>query len=197
MKSRIAASVLGLGLFLSACDDGLSEARSEACRSYCEKLEVCDDRTDVSGCVQHCANQLVRSDAFLAARATCAERGSCNSFQGEVGAMGEDSCRTGSRCALNDCTGDELAMQRPSNAQVTYCASVVNKLNACDRTLEPPTLEAHCLELVPTLSEGFLAAVQACIESDCSQVQPCLARASDQYNTELSLYPNKSLAPAL
>jgi hypothetical protein len=189
MKLAWKSSVLLLGLVLPGCDDGI-DGRTESCRAYCVKLEQCDDATDVAGCEQGCAAQLVRSEAYIAARATCADKLSCNLFAGEVSTMGDDHCASGDRCELNDCTGDELARQKPTSGEQSYCTRVVTKLNACDRTLLVASLETHCLDLVPTLSDGYQQEVLGCIEADCDQVVSCLRRAADRYDTDLSLYPD-------
>jgi hypothetical protein len=195
MKSVDATGMLLIGLVLGSCDDGEDGQRSSSCRSYCEKLETCDDRTDVAGCERRCSEQIVRSNEYLAARAQCALVSSCNVWTGEVGEMGEDACAEGGSCALNDCTGDMLASMKPSAEQTRYCGTVVTRLRGCEPTLEAPLVEAHCLELVPMLSSGYLSEVLACIEADCGQVQSCLARASDRFNTTISLLPAKA-APA-
>lgn len=189
MKLSWRSSVALLCLGLSGCDDGVDELGG-SCLQYCEKLELCDDQTDQGGCEQKCAEQLVRSPAYLASRAQCAEKLSCNIFSGEVSTMGEDRCASGERCELNDCTGDELARQMPTSEQESYCTRAVTKLNACDQTLSPAALRTHCLDVVPTLSPAYLQAVQGCVEADCEQVVSCLQRAADQFNTDLSLYPD-------
>jgi len=189
---RSSALTLTLGLVgygLASCDDGV-EGATDSCRAYCAKLELCDDGTDLDGCEKGCTAQLVRSEAYLMARAACADRLSCNVFAGEVSTMGEDRCASGERCELNDCTGDELASAKPTNDQQSYCTKAVTKLNACDHSLEPAVLSAHCLDIVPTLSAAYLQEIEACIESDCDQVVPCLKRAADRFNTDLSLYPD-------
>jgi len=189
MKLAWGSSVLLLGLALLGCDDGI-DGRTGSCRTFCAKLELCDEATDLSGCEQRCGEQLVRSEAYLAARSACAEKLSCNVFAGEISTMGEDHCASGDRCELNDCTGDELARQKPTTDEQSYCTRVVTKLNACDRTLLVASLETHCLDLVPTLSDGYQDEVLGCIEADCDQVVSCLKRAADKFNTDLSLYPD-------
>ena len=186
------ASALLIGSF-EGCDDGALGDRAESCSAYCQKLEVCDDRTDVSGCEQHCEQQLVRSDEYLRARARCAEARSCNTFAREIGSMGEDLCGVGDECTLNDCTSDDLARRPPSASESSYCASMTSKLKACDGTIEAPVLERHCLELVPTLSADYLELVQSCIQGDCTQVKQCLRSAADRFNTELTPGPEQWL----
>jgi hypothetical protein len=189
-RSRALLLMVGLvGQGLASCDDGIDGATA-SCRVYCDKLEMCDDGTDLDGCEKICTAQLVRSQAYLESRAQCASKLSCNVFAGEVSTMGEDRCASGERCELNDCTGDELARAKPTNDQQSYCSRAVTKLNACDRSLEPAVLSTHCLDVVPTLSDGYLQEVQVCIESDCAQVLGCLKRAADRFNTDLSLYPD-------
>jgi hypothetical protein len=175
------------------CDDGALGERSESCSVYCEKLEVCDDGTDVAGCEQHCMQQVVRSDAYLRARARCAEARSCNTFAREIGSMGEDLCGTGDECTLNDCTSDDLARRPPSAIESSYCASITSKLKACDGTIESAVLERHCIELVPTLADDYLELAQSCIQGDCTQVKQCLRSAADRFNTELTPGPEQWL----
>jgi len=189
---RSSALTLTLGLVgygLSSCDDGV-EGAGGSCRTYCAKLELCDDGTDLDGCEKICTEQLVRSVAYLSARAACADKLSCNVFAGEVSTMGDDRCASGERCELNDCTGDELARAKPTSDQQAYCTRAVTKLNACDHSLEPAVLLVHCLDVVPTLSDAYLQELQVCIEADCDQVVACLKRAADRFNTDLSLYPD-------
>jgi hypothetical protein len=176
---------------LLGCDDGVAGS-SASCRAYCDKLELCDDATDVLGCEQKCSEQRVRSEAYLSARATCADKLSCNVFGGELSGMGEDRCASGESCKLNDCTENELALRKLTPDQMAYCTRVVTKLNACDRTLETTLLQTHCLDLAPTLSDAYLGEVSTCIEGDCAQVVSCLQRTADRYNTNLSLYPDSS-----
>jgi hypothetical protein len=197
MKCRSAIALLaGLGcLVTSACDDGVVTA-GRSCSEYCSKLEVCDDSTDSSGCLAICDEQRVRSDTYLSMRATCTDKLSCNVWQGEVGLMGEDICASGERCELNECIERELFARPSTTEQSSYCTRVVNKLNACDRSLQVSTLETHCLDLVPTLSTAYLNEMSGCIEADCAQVVTCLTRAADRYDTALSLYPG-SLGIAL
>ncbi|MDB4976352.1 MAG: hypothetical protein JWN48_4693 [Myxococcaceae bacterium] len=186
MKSGSLMGVALSILALAACDDGVA-GNSESCRAFCDKLELCDDATDVLGCEQKCTEQRVRSEGYLAVRAQCANKLSCNNFAGEVSVMGEDSCASGELCKLDDCTNNELAEQKLTADQMSYCSRVVTKLNACDHTLDPATLQAHCLDLAPTLSPAYLADVSACIEGDCSQVSDCLRRTADRYDTNLTL----------
>jgi len=188
MKPEIGPCVLLLVLGAAGCDDGVAGTRDQSCRVYCEKLESCDNHTDVEGCVRGCELEKTRSDAYLEARTTCVEKDSCNVWMGEVGVMGEDVCR-GDKCLLNDCTSDLLAEQKPSSAELAYCERVVSKLNACDHTLTLASLETNCLQLVPALSDSYLERVQVCIEVDCSEVRPCLEQARDLFNTEISMYP--------
>jgi hypothetical protein len=191
MKSGLVMSVVVFSVSLSGCDDGVAGS-SASCHAYCNKLELCDDSTDVLGCEQKCTQQRVRSDGYLAARASCADKLSCNIFDGEVSGMGEDKCASGQLCKLNDCTANELAMQKLTVDQMAYCTRVVTKLNACDRTLDTDTLQTHCLDLAPTLSAAYLEADSTCIEGDCAQVASCLQRAGDRFETDLSLYPGVS-----
>lgn len=187
------ASALLLGSFES-CDDGALGDRAESCGVYCDKLEICDDRTDVAGCEQLCMQQLVRSDEYLRARARCASARSCNTFAREIGTMGEDLCGSADECTLNDCTSDDLARRPPSPIESSYCASITSKLKACEGTIESAGLERHCLEIVPTLSADYLELVQSCIQGDCAQVRQCLRSAADRYNTGLTPGPEQWLS---
>ena len=188
MKPEIGPCVLLLVMGVAGCDDGAVGTREQACRTFCEKLESCDDRTDLDGCIRGCGLEKTRSDAYLAARTICVRESSCNVWTGEVGAMGEDVC-LGDDCNLNDCTSDTLASQTPSGDEIAYCGRVVSKLNACDHALTPAALESNCLQLVPSLSRSYLEQVQNCIEVDCGQVRPCLDRVGDLFNTNISMYP--------
>lgn len=188
MKSGWVMGVLLFCVGSASCDNGVVGS-SASCRAYCSKLETCDDSTDVLGCEQKCSEQRVRSDTYLAARAQCADKLSCNIFAGEVSGMGEDKCASGQACKLNDCTDNELAMLTLSLDQMAYCTRVVTKLNACDRTLDTSTLQSHCLDLAPTLSSAYLQAESLCIEGDCAQVVSCLQRTAERFETDLSVYP--------
>jgi hypothetical protein len=193
---KFGTSIVLLGcLAASACDDGVFSTTA-SCRDYCNKLEVCDDATDLSGCQQLCDEQRVRSESYLSIRAKCTDKLSCNVWQGEVGLMGEDICASGQRCELNQCVNDGLYDLPKSNDQSSYCSRVVSKLNACDRTLEVTTLEMHCLDLVGTLSRAYLDEMLTCIESDCAQVVTCLKRTADRYDTDLTMYPGSLAAAA-
>jgi hypothetical protein len=194
MKSGIAIVLLG-GLLASACDDG-SSSSSASCREYCNKLEVCDDTTDLAGCEVMCNAQRVRSEAYLSIRATCTGELSCNVWQGEIGLMGEDICASGERCELNQCVNDGLYELPKSTDQESYCSRVANKLNACDRTLLVPDLTMHCSDLVGTLSPQYLEEMSNCIEADCAQVVSCLKRAADRFDTDLTMYPGSLAAAA-
>jgi hypothetical protein len=189
-----ALSALWLLAGLHGCDDGAPLPRDVSCARFCEKLELCDDATDVAGCEQHCSGQRVRSDAYLEARAQCAEARSCNTFTKDIGVMGEDLCGR-EECTLNDCTSDDLAHRPRTSTQQSYCASITSKLKACDPSIEPALLEGHCLELVPTLSDEYLGLVSGCIEGDCSQVRACVRSAADRYNTDVTPAPRDWLAP--
>jgi hypothetical protein len=195
LAALLAASTCFVVATSEGCDDGAIGGRSGSCSAFCDKLEICDERTDVSGCEQHCSEQLVRSDEYLEARSRCAEARSCNTFASEVGAMGEDLCGRGEECSLNDCTSDALARRPATPVEMSYCASITSKLKACDATIEPAVLEGHCLELVPTLSDGYLELVQSCIQGDCSQVRACLRSAADRFNTDVTPAPEQWLAP--
>jgi hypothetical protein len=185
-----ALSTLCIALGASeGCDDGELGQRVASCDVFCQKLEVCDDRTDVAGCRQHCSEQLVRSDEYLAARARCAEARSCNTFEREVGVMGEDLCRSADECSLNDCTSDELSRRTRTAVETSYCSTITNKLKACDGAIESAVLEGHCLELIPTLSQEYLEVVQGCIQGDCTQVRQCLRSAADRFNTVVTPAP--------
>lgn len=188
--------VVALALFgaLHGCDDGAPAPRDVSCSRFCDKLELCDDATDVAGCEQHCTAQRVRSDAYLEARASCAEARSCNTFTNDIGVMGEDMCGR-EECTLNDCTSDDLAHRPRTSAQQSYCASITSKLKACDPSIAPAQLEGHCLELVPTLSDEYLTLVASCIEGDCSQVRACVRGAADRYNTDVTPAPGDWLGP--
>lgn len=194
MKTGFAIVLLG-GLLATACDDG-SLSSSASCRDYCNKLEVCDDTTDLAGCESMCNAQRVRSDAYLAIRAQCTGKLSCNVFQGEVGLMGEDICASGGRCELNQCIDDGLYDLPKSTDQESYCSTASSKLNACDRTLDVSTISMHCLDLVGTLSKQYLDDMSTCIQGECAQVVSCLKRAADRFDTDLSMYPG-SLAAAV
>ncbi|MDB4986832.1 MAG: hypothetical protein JWN04_2010, partial [Myxococcaceae bacterium] len=158
MKLVLSIGVALFSLAVAACDDGV-EGGSASCHAYCNKLETCDDATDVLGCEQLCTEQRVRSDVYLAARAQCADKLSCNIFAGEVSVMGEDTCASGNRCKLDACTTNELAAQKLTADQMSYCSRVVTKLNACDHTLDPGSLQTNCLDLAPTLSSAYLTDV--------------------------------------
>lgn len=195
MKAEFGTYLLAIALLLAGCDDDTVTSRELVCQSFCNKLESCDDHTDVEGCVRACDEEKTRSDAFLVARSSCVEEASCNVWRGEVGAMGEDICSDGEGCKLNDCTSDALASQMPSSDEATYCGRVVSKLNACDHGLVPSELETNCLQLVPSLSTAYLREVQRCIEVDCEQVRACLDRVGDLFNTDISMYPSQSSPP--
>jgi len=191
----LAAVASMLTLALASCDDGAPVGRSASCRMLCQKLETCDDATDLEGCERSCSEQRVRSQEYLTARALCAEQSSCNLWVTELGAMGEDACDEDG-CFLNDCTDDTLSAQSLSGPEHAYCARVVSKLSACDMQVDAEALDAHCVRLFPALSREYLTEMQACIESDCSAVVACLADAGDRYNTDLTLYPIALRAPA-
>ncbi len=194
MKSGIAIVLLG-GLLASACDDG-TVSSSASCREYCAKLELCDDTTDQSGCEQICNAQKVRSEQYLSIRAKCTDKLSCNVWQGEVGLMGEDICASGAKCQLNQCIDNGLYDVPTSSEQTSYCSTVSSKLNACDRTLDVMTLSMHCLDIVATLSQAYLAEMSSCIESECTLVLSCLKRAADRFDTDLTMYPGSLAAAA-
>jgi hypothetical protein len=178
-----------LWLATAGCDDGRVALRQADCRDFCAKLELCDDRTDLEGCERRCAEERIRSDEYMTVRAQCATKTSCNTWEGEVGLMGEDVCSGNERCQLNDCTADELARNALTNGQQSYCEQVVSKLNACDHAVSTSALTSHCEELIPSLSQTYLQQVKGCIEVDCGQVKTCLSTVGDQFNTDISLYP--------
>ncbi|MET0343945.1 MAG: hypothetical protein ABW252_23220 [Polyangiales bacterium] len=195
-RSRAARSrrALGLVLALVACDEATPTSREAACMRYCEKLDLCDERTDRAGCVERCGDDRIRSDAYFAARASCVEARSCNLWWSEVDVMGVDVCdRPAAECTLNDCTSDTLAEAVRVPAQTAYCGRVASKLNACDPALLPVEAEAHCLALAPTLSELFLGAMQECIELPCERVATCVAAVRDRFNTDLTFTPTMSV----
>lgn len=179
-----------LALALPACDDKSVTPRDEACMRYCEKLDLCDDRTDRAGCVQRCGEDRVRSDAYFRARANCVETRSCNLWQGEVDVMGRDTCELPApMCKLDDCVSDTLAAADPTPDEKTYCGQVTSKLGACDNRLVPADVEARCLALAPTLSRDYLEAMLDCIALPCEQVTSCLERVLDRFNTDLTFTP--------
>lgn len=188
--SVIIASVLSFGIAPTpGCDGGGLGGRSVSCRDYCAKLELCDDRTDQAGCEEHCDQQRVRSEEYLEVRASCVQSRSCNIFSGELGPMGEDLCRGDTSCVVNDCTNDAIALRARTTAEESYCSTLASKLNACDRSVEPPVLTGRCLELMPTLSSEYLELVEGCVQGDCSQVQSCLRSVADRYNTDVTPAP--------
>lgn len=189
MNPRNGRLMLLLWLALAGCDDGRVAERQVGCRDYCAKLELCDDRTDLAGCERRCAEERIRSDEYMTARAQCANDSSCNTWAGEVGLMGEDVCSGSESCQLDDCTADELARIALTNGQQSYCEQVVSKLNACDRTASVSALTSHCEEQVPALSQTYLQQIKGCIELECGQVKTCLDTVGDQFNTDISLYP--------
>lgn len=189
MNPRNGRLMLLFWLALAGCDDGRVEERQVGCQDYCAKLELCDDRTDLSGCERRCAEERIRSDEYMTARAQCANESSCNTWAGEVGLMGEDVCSGSESCQLNDCTADELARTPLTSGQQSYCEQVVSKLNACDRSSSVSALTSHCEEQVPALSQDYLEQVKGCIELECGQVRSCLDTVGDQFNTDISLYP--------
>lgn len=194
MNPRYGRSMLLVWLMSGACDDGRAENREAKCQEYCDKLELCDDRTDLNGCERRCVEESTRSDDYMAARTQCASERSCNVWIGEVGVMGEDTC-TDDSCQLNDCTADELARRELTKSERTYCEGLVSKLNACDHSMTTAVLEARCHELVPALSQRYLDQIQGCIEVDCSQVKACLEAVRDRFNTEISVYPETPSRP--
>lgn len=190
-----ACLLAALALSLVACGgDGIAQVSTESCRDYCEKLEICDNRTDLDGCARMCSEQRVRSDIYLGARATCIVQGSCNQWLDKIGTMGEEKCDADD-CYLNDCTDDALSGQKADAARV-YCTRNISKLRACDMTIDVAALDARCLRLYPTLSDVYLSEIQACVETECSNVRPCLDDLEDRRNTELTIYPKQASTPA-
>ena len=194
MNPRYGRSMMLIWLMSGACDDGQATSRKSECQEFCEKLELCDDRTDLSGCERRCMEENTRSDAYMAARTQCANERSCNIWVSEVGVMGEDTCSDDS-CQLNDCTDDALASRELTKGERMYCERLVSKLNACDHSMTTAALEDRCHELVPALSTKYLDQIQGCIEVDCSEVKSCLELARDRFNTEISVYPQASHPP--
>lgn len=190
--ASIAALAVSMGIV--SCDDGALAPRAESCSKFCDKLELCDDRTDLAGCEKNCGAEIVRSDEYLSARASCAAERSCNTFAQEVGVMGEDLCRGNDDCALNDCTSDTLARRTRTSTEQSYCSSLSNKLGACDTTIDTSLLGQRCLGLIATLSDEYLTEVQKCVEGTCTQVKDCLRGAADRFNTDLTPAPDSWIA---
>ena len=164
---------------------------------YCDKLDVCDDETDRSGCVQKCTDDAIRADAYFEARASCVEERSCNLWWREVTTMGVDDCdETKDTCSLDDCTKDTLAARPASDEERAYCGQVVSKLNAARRS-RTADVERRCLSLAPTLSSGYLAAWQQCVALPCEQLPTCIEAVLDRFNTDLTFMPIMSVPPTV
>jgi hypothetical protein len=174
-----------------ACDDGERKPseRERSCQVVCDKLEMCNDATDVEGCNAHCEAQEFRSDAYFRARASCVSSLSCNHLAPELGPQGEDLCQ--GECMVQDCIDDALAAGPHSSEQTALCSRASNKLAACDRALDDLSVSDECMHVVTGMSDDYLDESSACVDLPCQHIQSCLDDAADRYNTTLRIYSGK------
>lgn len=176
----------------SACDKGGDgSSRGKSCRTYCDRLELCDDETDVTGCEARCESEVFYSQAFLDARADCLagkrEGLSCNRIVDEVGSQGEQTCE-GADCELQDCVNDLLAKVEPDEQLESFCEDMSNKLSACEDGLDEQSVRQGCSEVLLTLSTEYLDASDECVQMKCGEIGECLLQTADRYDTEISVY---------
>jgi hypothetical protein len=182
----LGASV-GIALVLApACDSGDSGRRSSACSSFCQKLEVCDDRSDLSGCEDACLAQKYRSDAYLDTRAQCADL-SCNHWAAQVTSDGEDSCR--SNCALIDCVEDKLQNITEAAGQTKLCDEVTSKLTTCNNKLDGDAVRDACHNFVVAVSDQFATESRDCVlVQACSEIVRCIDKLADKNDTTVRIF---------
>jgi hypothetical protein len=195
MDSRKLWIRLGLGLGLgaslgvssvlgTACQNDES-TRSSACKLFCQRLETCDDSTDLSGCTIACKEQTYRSDVYFEMRAECASL-SCNHWASQVTSDGEDDCS--GTCALPDCIDDKLDSVELSRTEQQLCDAVKNKLLGCDTSLDPDAVADQCRNVVLSSSGDFATKSRDCVDKPCVEIDRCLDKLSDQYNTDLRIF---------
>jgi hypothetical protein len=173
---------------LWACDDGETKPseRQRSCKLLCDKLELCNDATDVPGCTKHCEQEEFRSDAYFKARASCVSDLACNHLVPELGSQGEDLCTTD--CVVSDCVDDALSAEEHTSEQTELCTRTSSKLSACDRMLDDLTVSDQCMHVVSGMSDDYLDESSACMDLPCERIQACLDDAADRYDTTLRIY---------
>ena len=176
---------------LWACDDGevKPSERERSCKAICDKLELCNDATDVLGCTEHCEAQEFRSDAYFRARASCVSELACNHLLSEIGTQGEDLCAED--CMVADCVDDALAGEEHTSEQTALCTRTSSKLAACDRELDDLTVTDECMRVVSSMSDDYMDESSACVDLPCARIQGCLDDAADRYDTTLRIYGGK------
>lgn len=176
---------------LMACDQGdEAPARETHCKSFCEKLDMCDDSTDVLGCVNRCQAEDFRSSAYVAARADCVGSLSCTRFVDEVGPQGEDDCDT--NCELLDCVGDTVASLELSDDQEGFCSALTSKLYACDSSLDEGEVMKDCGDVLVTLSDEYLTSSRDCVETNhCDEIVDCLGELADRFDTDIKVFDGR------
>ena len=187
--------VVAFGALGAGCDRSDDESeQSQQCGRFCDLLERCDDGTDVLDCRRHCEADEVRSDAYFRSRADCAAEQSCNLWVSEVDSQGDDVC-SGDECNLNECIERSLRDEKLSAAQERSCEVVSSMLSACDRSLKSAEVADECERIAPRLSQNYLADSEACVLSECSEIEPCLSDLADRFGTELRVYSGTFTPP--
>ena len=158
----------------------------KSCKSFCDRLESCDDRTDLAECVAECRERDFLSSAYVGARARCALELSCNLWQDEVDNQGADVC-DGGDCDLNECVVAAFRDVPRSAALQDECSAVANKLVACEEPGSARVYRDHCEQVAPFLSEGYLQASYSCVDAQCFDIAGCLNELADSYDADIRI----------
>lgn len=183
--ARLFAMANAAIVFAAGCDK-TADGRVSECAAFCEKAEICDDRTDLSGCRDACVAQTFRSEGYLATRAQCAADLSCNHWIGEITSNGADDCR--GECALAACVEKRIKAEMLPDPLEKICQRTSNKLATCDSSLDVQLVLRECRAVAPSVSPEYLTASDDCIALPCTQISACLGDLADRYDADVKIY---------
>ena len=189
VRGRQILCFVGLaGLLVAGCDRSDETGdQTHQCARFCNRLETCDDGTDVLDCRKHCESDEVRSQVYFLARADCAEDLSCNLWVSEVDSQGDGVC-AGEDCDLNECLDRALLKEKLSDKAQHSCAVIASMLRACDPGLVTAAVADECEQMTPMLSENYLKDSEACVLSECAKIESCLSNLADRQSTDLKVF---------
>src|SRR5687768_11587250 len=132
IAQRFAFGALALTSY--GCDDGdVESVRSQKCDEICAHFEMCDDRTDETGCQDNCKAEAFRSDTYFELKAESVTGLTCNRLEDRD--ESED---------LNDCIRRSFR-DEPSNEDAqSLCTGLGNKLADCDSSLDADAVRNGC-----------------------------------------------------
>lgn len=162
---------------LGGCQQAV--ARESQCQRICEKRELCDSTTDEKTCLNGCLSQTFYSESYMKKWATCVAP---NSVSCDV-AMDDD--------VVEDCVTGALRAEEPSELLEDVCRALSTKLAACEgadaREMRRSCERGDSLKF----SEAYLESSRDCVDGLCGQLSGCIDDLAYDYDTDLSILPER------